>query len=372
MIDCGKQLANSLSADPLSAALAEAIRRDQLHAAIAIARQLGPLGDQAALASRAGRPSPLVRTLRHPDAELRFAALQAIMQLAPEQSFAGSSYLPKALWAFATGSGPQEALIVSPLTRRRNLWAGGLRELGYLAIPATTGREALRAAAQSTQLALILIDASVSRPTAREIHYQLRASTQAGRVPMAIVCAGDQLLKFDRLAATDPLLLAAPRPTDQTRLAEIVAQLQHLADPPLASEAVRLERAEQALDWLTQLLQLPSTTHGNVYQELRRSSHFAEHTLFQPKLAASSLRLLEHLGTAGSQVKLADYASDKSLPIENRRKAAAAFVANVKQYGMLLTTAQIRRQYDRYNASESDELQTQQVLGKLLDVIETR
>jgi CheY-like chemotaxis protein len=367
---CGQRLADSLSAHGLSATLAEAIRRDQLRAAMAVARQLGQLGDQAALAAQLGRPSPLVRTLRHPSTELRFAALQAVMELAPEHSFAGSSYLPDALWAFSAGSGPPEALIISALTKRRSDWAGGLRELGYEATPAATGREALQAAARSSRLALVLTDANLSRSTAREVHYQLRASTQAGRVPMAIVCAGAQLLKFDRLAATDPLLLAALRPADQTRLAEIVERLQLLADPPLASEAVRLERAEQALDWLTQLLQLPATIHGSIYQELRQRREIAGQTLFQPGLAAASLRLLEHLGTADSQLKLVDYASGKTFPIENRRAAASAFAASVDQYGILLTTEQIRTQYDRYNTSQSDQREAQQVLGKLLDVLE--
>ena len=166
--------------------------------------------------------------------------------------------------------------------------------------------------------------------------------------------------------------MAAVRPADQTRLAETVERLQQLADPPLASEAVRLERAEQALDWLAQLLQLPATIHGNIYQELRNRREIAGQTLFQPRLAAASLRLLEHLGTADSQLKLVDYASGKTLPIENRREAARAFAASVDQYGILLTTEQIRTQYDRYNASQHDPHETQQVLGKLLDVLEAR
>jgi CheY-like chemotaxis protein len=383
----GKRLTDSMTADQLSATLDEAIRRGQLKAAIAVTRQLGQLGNRAAVTSQQersrqgtsgqgrlplGRPSPLVRTLRHPNTELRFAALSAIMELAPEHSFAGSSYLPEALWTFSRGHGPLEALVVSPLARRRSAWAGQLREMGYEAIPAATGRETLLAATRSSRLAFILADASVSRPAAREIHYQLRASTQTGNVPMAIVCDGAGLLDFDRLAATDPLLLVAVRPANQVRLAEIVERLQQLANPPVASDAVRLQRAEQALDWLTQLIQLPSTVKGNVYQELRRGREVVEQTLFQPELVTASLRLLEHLGTSDSQLKLLDYASGKTLPMENRRAAAKGFAANVDQYGILLTTEQIRTQYDRYNASESDNRPSQQVLGELLDVLENR
>jgi CheY-like chemotaxis protein len=372
LITRGKQLADSLSIDQLSATLTEAIRRDRLRAAIAVVRLLGRLGDRAALASLQGRPSPLAHALRHPNMELRFAALQALMKFAPEHSFAGSSYLPEALWAFSTGSGPPEALVVSPLIKRRSIWAGQLRELGYQALPVATGREALQAAGRSSRLALILIDANVSRPAAREVHYQLRSSTQAGHVPMAIVCGGAQLLQYDRLTASDSLLVVAMRPTVQPRLAEIILRLQQMADPPLAAGAVRLQRAGQALVWLTQLLQLPSAIAGNAYHELRRSGQIAEQTLYQPELAAASLRLLEHLGTADSQLTLLDYASDKTLPMENRQAAMASFATSVDQSGILLTTEQIHAQYDRYNASQSDELQNQQILGKLLDVLEAR
>jgi hypothetical protein len=39
---------------------------------------------------------------------------------------------------------------------------------------------------------------------------------------------------------------------------------------------------------------------------------------------------------------------------------------------VLLTTDQILMQYDRYNASETADADTQRVLGSLLDAIESR
>ena len=41
-------------------------------------------------------------------------------------------------------------------------------------------------------------------------------------------------------------------------------------------------------------------------------------------------------------------------------------------FGILLTTAEITRQYDRYNASEALDGGTQEVLGAVLDAIELR
>ena len=41
-------------------------------------------------------------------------------------------------------------------------------------------------------------------------------------------------------------------------------------------------------------------------------------------------------------------------------------------YGVLLTTDEIRIQYDTYNASESADAETQKLLGSVLDTIEKK
>ena len=53
-----------------------------------------------------------------------------------------------------------------------------------------------------------------------------------------------------------------------------------------------------------------------------------------------------------------------------RQAAAAGFCKSIKQHGILLTTEEIRRQYDRYNQSEHQDAATQEILGRILDCIE--
>lgn len=361
------RLVDELSTDELSATLAEAIRRRCIVAATTCAKQLGRQANRAALASHQGRASPLARALGHADARLRFAALSAVMQITPQRSFAGASYLPDALWNFAAGSGPAQAVVVAPILSRASDWAGQLRGLGYDAIPTNTGRSALQAALGSSRLAMVIIDAEVSRPAVREVLYQLRSSIAAGRTPVAVVCAGEQLNQFEQIARAKRFLLAAVRPSSEARLVEIVQQLHSLAVQPLADNAERTERAKLALKWLAELLETNAP-----YHELRRRGPIAEQTLYQPELAKLSLLVLKHLGTADSQRVLVDYASSRALPIENRRAAAAAFGVNVDTFGNLLTNSQINEQYQRYNTSETADRDTQQVLGQLLDLLESK
>jgi hypothetical protein len=77
------------------------------------------------------------------------------------------------------------------------------------------------------------------------------------------------------------------------------------------------------------------------------------------------------LGTPASQRSLVDFASHLSVPVDERQQAARAFAQSVVEHGLLLTQEEILRQYDRYNASEPLDAATQQLLGGLLDTIES-
>jgi len=146
-----------------------------------------------------------------------------------------------------------------------------------------------------------------------------------------------------------------------------VEQTLALAPRPPAAGEERTAQAAQALAWLAKLL-----AEGSPYDELKRDAALVNRTLLISELSGPSIQVLAALGTAESQTALVDYASAQTLPIESRRAAAAAFAANVQRFGLQLTREQILRQYDRYNASETADADTQQVLGQILDVLEKK
>ena len=128
------------------------------------------------------------------------------------------------------------------------------------------------------------------------------------------------------------------------------------------------ERLQQATDTLQWIAQLQAT--GHPYDEFLRESDVASRTLFVPELLQPSLDVLSVLGTAGSQRTLVDLASNASMPVETRQQAGEAFANSVQQFGKLLTPSEMSLQFDRYNASETETRDTQQVLGQLLDILE--
>ena len=69
---------------------------------------------------------------------------------------------------------------------------------------------------------------------------------------------------------------------------------------------------------------------------------------------------------------LLELAGQLTQPLEVRQAAAGAFAASVARFGTLLTTREINEQYDRYNASEVQDEETQRLLAGILDVMEAR
>ena len=92
--------------------------------------------------------------------------------------------------------------------------------------------------------------------------------------------------------------------------------------------------------------------------------------LCNPKLAAKAVAVLANINSAESQRALVELASRFTLPLALRQAAAKAFRQNIQKHGILLTTEEIRQQYQRYNESEKLDAATQHVLGLILDCLE--
>jgi hypothetical protein len=133
------------------------------------------------------------------------------------------------------------------------------------------------------------------------------------------------------------------------------------------SLSVRAEHATAAVGHLGHLLAQDKT-----FYDLRRPGSLLAETLYRPALGDRAIDALASVGTPASQRQLLNYASRPGAPLESRRAAAAAFDRSVKRHGVLLTTNEIRHQYDLYNASEMADIESQQVFGQLLDSLESR
>ncbi len=354
-----------LGADTVEDVLALAMQNGQAAAATAAARILGPLAGAERLLHRAAQPCPLVLAARHADRRLRLAAVETVMRVQPRGPYPGASYVCEALGFMAASRGARRVLIASPRIEESRRLAGYLAKLGYETDHATTGRELVRKALQSPDCELVLVDAIVSYPTVDEVLQSLRRDGRTALAPVGVLASAGDLERAKHLVRNDPRAEAFPRPHDlQTVRWQVEDLVARSGDTLTAAE--RKRHAALALDWLAELSRPPG---GGLY-DLSRVEDTVLAALAVPELSAKACAVLGNLGTPGAQQALVDLASRKATPPVDRKAALEGFRTAVQRRGILLTTAKIRLQYDRYNRSADEDPATQAVLGMILDCIE--
>ena len=144
--------------------LTRAMATGHVPAAAAAARILGRIGtaEKCSPAARSRRRSS--GRCEHADRRLRFAALEAIVQLQPVRPFAGSSYVPEALAFFAASTGSRRAMVAGPNTEESRDVGGFLIALGYEVDTAASGTDLFRQLLASGDYELVLVDAAIQDP----------------------------------------------------------------------------------------------------------------------------------------------------------------------------------------------------------------
>jgi hypothetical protein len=351
----------------LDGVLADAIQSNYAHAATAACDELGRRRDTNALITTDGQPSPLASALAHGDRRVRFAALRAIMALDPPTPFAGSSRVPEALVYFARAAGEREAIVAMPNPADATDLSGKLAAANLHGESTIFGSDVTQMAAKMSDLEVIFVDMNIQKPGIRQVLYELRISPASAHVPVAVLAADGRLEAALRIVSEHDRMIAVPRPHTSEAAAKIAERLASLVARESVTSDERAQQAVTAIAWTAQLLQ-----QDRSFYALRREGSAIESALYHPATSASAIEALSRFRTPASQRALANFASQRTLPIEARKQAAAAFDASVRASGVLLTSDEILAQYAIHNASATADSDTQQVLAALLDAIESR
>jgi hypothetical protein len=351
----------------VSAVLADALAANYTRAAVGAIDELGRRGDRAVLATADAQPSPLAAALAHGSRRVRFAALRAIVALDPPSAFPGSSRLAETLAYFARGAGRRDGIVAMPTLESAADVAGKLSAADVHGEATYFGSDVAKLAEQLSDLEMVLVDMDIQRPHVRQVLYELRITPASSSVPVALLAADGRLDAAHRLADEHERMIAVPRPHSNEAVAKIAGRLWELSQRDAATPEELAMQAVEAVTWTAQLL-----ARGRTFYALRREGPAIETALYQPASSAAAVAALARFGTPSSQRSLTNFASHRTLPIKARRQAAAAFAASVAANGVLLTKDEIVSQYAIYNASATADADTQQVLGALLDAIESR
>ncbi|MEX0818391.1 MAG: hypothetical protein WD070_02325, partial [Pirellulaceae bacterium] len=360
-------LVADLGVDAVVDALEYALQQKKHAAATGAIEVLGEIGGHQLLRGDGGRPSPLASCLKHPDRRVRFAAVEAIMNIDPVEPFAGSSYLADALGYFASTLGSRRVLVAHPRTDQAQTLAGMLNEIGFEADTAPTGRQALRLSVQYPDYEFFLVSDAIDHPAAGELVQQLRRDPRTARVPIGLMARQERFQQMERLTEDDPLAETFPRPHDVTGISLATRRLLERRGAELVSLDERMAQASAALDHMARLAQQSGVY---AFYNLLRIESAIEQALRSPPLIDQAARVLGLFGTPSAQRLLVTLASQNGRRLSERQAAATAFDTAISRRGVLLARNEILLQYDRYNQSKILDGETQAVLGSLLDSIE--
>jgi CheY-like chemotaxis protein len=367
LINTTRGMLEGVDTDFLNGLLAGALAVNYPHAAVAAADELGRRKDSSVLYTSNGQRSPLAAALAHSNRNLQFTALRAIMAIDPTSPYPGSSRLPEALEWFANAAGQGRAVVAMPTDLDATDLAGMLAAHGLEADATNRGRDAIDLAHEAADIEMIFVDVDILVPDVRQVLYELRTEPATAQIPIAILAADGRLQAATRVASDHDRAIATPRPHSPEVLARIVDQLNNMAGRSTVSASDRVDQAAQAMSWLSQLL-----SSDRAFYDLHRTEPAIELALYRPATATTAITALAKLRTSDSQRTLVNLASQSTLPGSVRRDAAQAFRTSIQASGVLLTTAEILAQYDRYNASADADAETQEILGSVIDAIESR
>ncbi|MDR2171120.1 MAG: hypothetical protein LBP59_13330 [Planctomycetaceae bacterium] len=383
---------SSLPLLQLDRIMTEAIAEEHFEVARVAAALWGRVGNTASFISSAGgQPHPLIRAITAPDRRLRFAALETIMKLNPSSPFQGSSHVVDTLVWFAKAEGQKKVVVTHPKLSEASRFLGQLIPLGYSGELATTCRKGFIFATESPDVELIVVDSIFNINDVSEFVRLLRKDNRTYNIPVAIYSGGLQrkpknfqgnpntmelnsMQEADRLTPYSPfktsLSQTYPRPANDEAAKFVEADLMRKTGAQVVPSSIRIEQAKKALYWIKQTIS--ATKNGrkiyhyeNLDEIVLRAMHGGVHVV-------EGLEIAVEIKSPNLQLAVYNVAADATLPIEIRKKAAQSFETSIKKHGILLRGKQIQFLYDRYNQTEHEPKESQDLLNQILDIIEEK
>lgn len=357
--------ATALGAGALVDLLEHAVSSGHTAAAAAAVRILGETGEPELVFDATPGLAALVSASQSGDRRLSFAAVEAVMKLSPDRPFPGSSHVVDALAWFAGSLGRPRALVADSRAAEASRLAGLLSELGWEVDMATNSRDFLDMASRSPDYGVALLDADLRPWPIDQVLQALRRQGNGSQLPVGLLASDDNRPRAAHVAASDVRTALVVRPQDASSADfQIGLVLSRTGAAPIDA-AVRRWQTQNAIAWLAEL----SEERQDVY-DLSRAEAAVTSALAVEEFSAPAAKFLGNLGTASGQRALVDLASQSAAPLNLRQGASRAFRLGVLRSGVQLTSAEILRQYERYNQSETQDRPTQELLGNILDAIE--
>ena len=364
------QFVDELDTDELGEALEAAMKRGLQNGAIAAAELLGQHGDQRALMANGSGPCYLVRAILDGNRSLQFAAAKAIATIDPQTPYPGCSYVAKIITLMANTTGNAAAIAADSREESAQSLASLIFQSGRVGVTAHSSSQLIEMLETDPDIEFVLLTDSFARPHYRDLIQQLRNYWLTKNLPIGlltrnVVNENASELIFDN----DPLTIVMPITRNPKLVNRQIARLIELGSGLQISNVQRDLHTDFALHWINKTLAQPEV-YG--FYQLSNYRDQLEDVFNHPGARKLKSDLLVNLGTPLSQLILADSANDLSLTIDDRKYMADAFAKSVDRNGLLLNNIETRQQYDRYDARQRQGDSSEEILGTILDAIESR
>lgn len=171
--------------------------------------------------------------------------------------------------------------------------------------------------------------------------------------------------RAEHAAEHDPLAKAFARPHEDASITWQLEQLATLKAEEFVTFEERQRQAGEALDMLAELGRNP----GKLY-DMHQAEKAVLAALNTPSLSKKAIAVLATINSPEAQRALVEAAGRVTQPLEIRQAAVSAFRENIQAHGILLTTEEIKRQYQQYNENKNQDAAGQKILGLILDCME--
>ncbi|MFT5301920.1 MAG: hypothetical protein ACI87E_000646 [Mariniblastus sp.] len=360
----------NVTAEELDRALVRAMDLQLVPAAVACCEMMVGVVDEKQLAGRNGRPSALVQAILFGDRHLQYAAFNTVVAIDPQDSFPGSSYLINLAIYLSQSRNRSAGLVGHNRNDIGQSYAASMGDAGLVGQSVSSSRDFFEIATSDPDVSVLMVSDTLDNPDFAQLIQQLRSDWRTRRMPIVFLYRDDVRDRWVKhRVGDDPMFCSAPFSANPELILSHIERLNDKIEPWGVVNSDRRRHAASAVRWLAKISNDRKTYRfynlGNRQKELAQ-------LLYRPGFIQEASQILCSLGTPDAQRELVNFASQMGLPADERQIAAEAFVKSVKIGGTLLTTAEIRQQYDRYNASESATAETQRVLATILDAIEAR
>jgi HEAT repeat protein len=285
----------------------------------------------------AGRPHPLVRALAAPGRRTQFIAARALVDLAPDRPFSGSSLVVPALARFINNQPLSRAIVIDSNPNRGGRIAGFLRDLGYHPELEPTGSDGFRAAVLTADIELVLVSFDLFEGSWRltDTLANLQADARTAGLPLFVYGPYDLRIKRPNLERGFPGIRYLVPPLDAATLERELK--------PLPRALPAEERARYAREAVTLLDRIARNGRSPMAADLRAVEPELTAALNSPETVQAAASALSELPDPDAQRSLLDLVLDPSRPANLRRSAADRVVHSIQRFKPLITARQEAR-----------------------------